>query len=93
MSVDNVHFRSIADIRSSIVMSALPPKADIRCRRAFSNSKIEIGLVVYGYSNLSWAASYNVVRTNESQRERRNKESCRGTKRTKEHCHGSFWKE
>jgi hypothetical protein len=83
MSVDNIRFRSIADIRSSIVMPL--------CR--VSNFKIKIGLVVYGYSNLSWAAPYNVVRTKESQRERRNKESCRGTKRTKEHCHGSFWKE
>jgi len=29
---------------------------------AFSNSKIKIALLVYGYSNLTWASPYTVLR-------------------------------
>jgi len=29
---------------------------------AFSNSKIKIALLVYGYSNLTWAPPYTVLR-------------------------------
>jgi hypothetical protein len=58
------------DPACSLDMSALPPKADIRCAEqdvrsmpAFSNSKIKIGRLVYGYSNLTWASPYKVLRT------------------------------
>jgi hypothetical protein len=48
------------------VMSALPSKAAFgECRRA-ANPKIKIGLVVCGYSNLTWAPPYSVIGTKQT---------------------------
>ena len=70
----NVRFGSLADMCNETRMSAMgqkrtfarqnarsasPPKAVYRCA---GNSKIKIALLVYGYSNLTWASPYRVLR-------------------------------
>jgi hypothetical protein len=70
----NVRFGSLADICNETRMSAMGqkrtfegkmpgprhrPKRIIRCA---GNSKIKIALLVYGYSNLTWASPYGVLR-------------------------------
>ena len=56
---ENVRYGPKADIRKAKCQVRVTAQSVYRCA---GNSKIKIALLVYGYSNLTWASPYGVLR-------------------------------